>query len=265
MENEDMKSQAARAESTQHDAHDMGGTYDTFADAFAEADKLPTWRWVGKAAMQKVLQPVLKAGCTHLDLGSASARVEAGVLLPAGVLAKDIVGVEISPDQVEIAKKRIPEATFMVGDVSDPSLLSERNGSFDAVFSHMVFEHLDDEQLARTCANAHRLLKAGGTFAFVVTHPDKMTDLNGDLVLTYGAFETTAPWGGVLHNFRRSVEQTQDMVRNAGFTVDLCESVNFSEEVPEGLSEADAATFAENSKKYRRYPYIRLCIRATRV
>jgi SAM-dependent methyltransferase len=248
-----------------HDAHGMGGTYDDFADAFAKADELPTWRWVGKAAMEDVLAPVLGPESTFLDLGAASARVEAGVLLPRGVNPANIVGVEISPDQVELARTRIPEATFVVGDVSDPTLLSERDGAFDAVFSHMVFEHLDDEQFARTCANAHRLLAPGGIFAFVVTHPDKMTDLEGNLVTTYGPFETSAPWGGTLHNFRRSVDDTVVTVESAGFAVEFTDEVNFPVDPPAGLSEADEALFVQSAEKYRRYPAIRLCVRAKRL
>ena len=65
----------------------------------------------------------------------------------AGVRPEDITGVEISPDQVVMAHERIPAATFVVGDISDASLLTEKSGTFDVVFSHMVFEHLSDEQL----------------------------------------------------------------------------------------------------------------------
>jgi SAM-dependent methyltransferase len=246
-------------------AVDMGKVYDEFAKAFREADQLPTWCFVGKVAMERLLKPALVPGAKILDMGSASARVEAGVLLPNGVLPNDITGVEISPDQVAMATHRIPGARFLVGNVADPELLKEGTGTFDVVFSHMVFEHLDDAQLARTCENAFRLLKGGGTFAFVVTHPDKMTDLQGNLVTTYGPFETTAPWGGQpLHNWRRSIQETVSMVRKAGFVIELTEEIQFPEHMPQGLSEADQELFRANSEKYRRYPAIRLAVRATK-
>ncbi len=244
---------------------DMGDVYDHFAEKFRQADKLPTWRFVGKPAMERLLGSYCSD--THaqfLDFGSASARVEAGVLIPNGVDPKKIVGIEISPDQVRMAQERIPEATFLVGDVSDESLLSKQSGTFDVVFSHMVFEHLDDAQLARTCVNAYRLLKSGGTFAFVVTHPDKMTDLDGNLVQTFGAFKTTAPWGGELDNWRRSVDETVSIVSAAGFIVVTSEGLRFPTVPPAGLDDEGVAEFESASKKYAKYPAIRLALRATK-
>lgn len=242
----------------------MGVVYDDFSKAFREADKLPTWQFVGKPAMEKLLNGSLGPNARFLDFGSASARVEAGVLLPNGVAAGQITGIEISPEQVAMAKARIPGAHFMVGDIADASLLSEQSGAFDVVFSHMVFEHLDDSQLARACANAYRLLKPKGTFAFVVTHPDKMNDLNGNMVTTFGSFTTTAPWGGELLNWRRSIAQTLETVRDAGFHVESTEELQFSVEPPEGLDEESLAAFRKASEKYRKYPAIRLGVRATK-
>jgi SAM-dependent methyltransferase len=243
---------------------DMGKVYDDFAEAFRKSDELPTWKYVGRPAMEKLLKPFLHSGVTFLDLGSASARVEVGVLLPNGVQAKDITGVEISPEQVDMAKARIAEADFIVGDVADESLLIGKPSTFDVVFSHMVFEHLSDIQLELACINAYRLLRPGGVFAFVVTHPDKMTDLDGELVKGYGAFETTAPWGGVLHNWRRSVEETVKMVCKAGFEVELTEEIGFPAEPPAGLDPQSLNIFAEHYEKYRKYPAIRLLVRATK-
>jgi SAM-dependent methyltransferase len=243
---------------------DMGKVYDTFADAFAASDKLPTWRYAGKPAMERLLKPFLRPGTRFLDMGSASARVEAGVLIPGGVRPEDITGVEISGDQVEIAKKRIPGARFMVGDVSDSALLADEPASFDVIFSHMVFEHLSDEQLASAAKNAFRLLKPGGTFGFVVTHPGKMTDVKGDLVTQDGPFITTAPWGGELHNWRRSNDKTIAILRDAGFRIEATEDIAFPTAMPDGLSAMEQAEFADNAQKYGRYPAIRLLVKAVK-
>ncbi len=214
--------------------------------------------------MTRLLEPHFSSNANFLDMGSASGRVEVGVLLPNGVNAERITGVEISPDQVEMAKARIPGAMFIVGDISDPALLSERSGSFGVVFSHMVFEHVSDEQFAQVCANAHRLLNDGGVFAFVVTHPDKMTDLNGDMVTKDGAFVTTAPLGGELHNWRRSIESTLEAVRDAGFTIESNEELPFPTTAPEGLTPSDLEIFERHVVKYSRYPAIRFAVRAAK-
>ncbi|MEI7719885.1 MAG: class I SAM-dependent methyltransferase [bacterium] len=250
---------------TKHTAHKdhMGDVYDDFAQAFGEADRLPTWRHVGKSAMERLLGPHLHPSTTFLDLGSASGRVEAGVLVPGGVAPSNVTGIEISPDQVEMAKTRIPGARFVVGDISDAHLVASL-GLFDVAFSHMVFEHLSDEQFAQVCANVYTSLKPEGVYAFVVTHPDKMTDLNGNLVTGYGEFTTTAPWGGALHNWRRSVEQTVGAMRQAGFEVTFVEELPFPTEPPEGLSTSDLLEFQKSAEHYRKYPAIRLAVKATK-
>ncbi|MEK7604212.1 MAG: class I SAM-dependent methyltransferase [Patescibacteria group bacterium] len=241
----------------------MGDVYDVFAKAFREADQLPTWQFVGKPAMEALLRDSAP-DMQFLDLGSASARVEVGVLIPHDVAPGNITGVEISPEQVEMARMRVPGARFEVGDIADPNLLAGEEEQYDVVLSHMVFEHLDDAQLAWACANAYRLLKAGGTFAFVVTHPDKMTDLEGNLVTTYGSFITTAPWGGELHNWRRSIATTREIVEDVGFAVSGVSEIAFPTEPPAGLDPEQEATFRAAAEKYRRYPAIRLALHATK-
>jgi SAM-dependent methyltransferase len=231
----------------------MGDVYDAFADEFAKSDALPTWRYVGKPNMARIFEPFYgRDDVTFLDMGSASGRVIRGLLIPNGVKPENITGVEISPDQVEIAKKHIPGANFIVGDITQ---VKHPADSFDVVYSHMVFEHLDDAQLAAASAIAFETLKPGGTFGFVVTHPDKMTDVDGNLITHYGHFITSAPWGGELHNWRRSIDDTHAIVRDAGFEVDASEELVFPE-VPEGASDDDRAAY----EKYSRYPAIRLLL-----
>lgn len=231
----------------------MGDVYDAFASEFAKSDALPTWRYVGKPAMESIFKPFYGNGsATFLDMGSASARVERGLLIPNGVKPENITGVEISPDQVKIAKEVVPGANFIVGDITRVELPTN---TFNVAFSHMVFEHLDDRQLASASAIAFKALKPGGTFGFVVTHPDKMTDVDGNLIQTYGHFQTSAPWGGVLDNWRRSVEDTLKIVRGAGFEVQESKEISFPQ-VPEGATDDDRAAY----EKYSRYPAIRLLV-----
>ena len=236
----------------------MGDVYDNFAEAFAKSDALPTWRFVGRPAMEKLLKPHFGPDTTFLDFGSASGRVEKGLLIPNGVRPENITGIEISPEQVAIAQQAIPGARFMVGDITKPMV---PDGSVDVVFSHMVFEHLDDDQLLAASKNAYAALKPGGTFAFVVTHPDKMTDLDGTVLTTYGHFKTSAPWGGELDNWRRSIDATRAILEKAGFVIDSLEELPFPP-MTETVPEADKAAYADAYEKYRRYPAIRLAISA---
>ena len=237
----------------------MQREYDQFAEAFGKSDRLPTWRYVGKVAMERMLKPYLRTGVKFLDLGSGSARVEAEVLLPNGVQAEDITGVEISPEQVKMAKVRVPRANFIVGDITKINLPPN---AFDVAFSHMVFEHIDDPGLLVACKVAHRSLKPNGVLIFVVTHPDKMTYVDGSLVKKYGSFETTAPWGGVLRNWRRSIDQTVKIVQTAGFKIGLTAELPFPKEPPSNLDREELVIFKEHAQKYARYPAIRLAVTA---
>ncbi|MDP3880710.1 MAG: class I SAM-dependent methyltransferase [bacterium] len=238
---------------------DMGDVYDNFAEAFSGSDKLPSWEFVGKPTLERLLKEHFNSSDKFLDLGSASARVEVDLLLPNGVPSENITGIEISPKQVEIAKQRVPGADFRVGDITKLELDPE---SFDVALSHMVFEHLDDAGLSAVCKTTFEALKPGGEFIFVVTHPDKMTDLEGKLVTEDGPFTTTAPWGGELLNWKRSVERTREILEAAGFEIELTEDVKFPEP-SEDLSEAEKEEYMKHYNYYNsKYPAMRLAVKA---
>jgi SAM-dependent methyltransferase len=210
--------------------------------------------------MERLLKEHFNTDDKFLDLGSASARVEIDLLLPNGVPAENITGVEISPKQVEIAKQRVPGANFQVGDITKLELPSE---SFDVAISHMVFEHLDDAGLSAVCKSTFEALKPGGEFVFVVTHPDKMTDLDGNLITEDGPFKTTAPWGGELQNWRRSVERTKEILEAAGFGVEIIEDVKFPEP-PKDLSEEKRKEYLKSYDHYSKYSAVRLAVKAVK-
>lgn len=71
-------------------------------------------------------------GCRLLDVGCGS-----GALLAAGVAAGMTgVGVDISPGMAEAARRRVPDATVIVGDAQTTDLLAEAPGApFDRVVS----------------------------------------------------------------------------------------------------------------------------------
>lgn len=237
---------------------DMGKVYDDFAGDFAKSIGLSTWQYVGKPALRELMQDLFgRPDARFLDLGAASGRVEADLLLQHGVAPERITGVEISPKQVAMAQANIPGATFMVGSITEVEL---PESAFSVAFSHMVFEHLDDAELLAASRIAHRALRPGGVFAFVVTHPSKMTHLDGSLVTEDGPFDTSAPWGGVLRNWRRSVGTTVRIIEEAGFHVEVAKSYAFP--VPAADAHPD---HQKGYDHYRKYPAIRLGLRAVRL
>ena len=75
-----------------------------------------------------------------------------------------IIGVEISPKQVEIARRRLeafPETSMEVGDIDH---LEFPDKHFDAIVGQSVLHHLD---LSRSLPELRRVLKPGGRVFFL--------------------------------------------------------------------------------------------------
>ncbi|MFH0864418.1 MAG: class I SAM-dependent methyltransferase [Candidatus Gottesmanbacteria bacterium] len=231
---------------------DMGKLYDREAKPFADqAPQLVWWVTLGIPAYDRHLtefyhQKELKI----LDLGCASGRVEQ-FLMSKGIPAKSFTGVEISPDQAEIARKNIPEATFITGDITQVKLPQEK---FDLAISNMVLEFLDPEQLTKAMENTYKWLKPGGTFFFITTHPDKMQATSG--LKEPGVFTVHFPWGGDGPNYYRRLEDFTKAVENTGFKLEALEELN----LPPEAKDIDPSEYA----RYMQYPHTRLVIKATK-
>jgi SAM-dependent methyltransferase len=75
-----------------------------------------------------------------LDLGCGT-----GQLLSA-IKPKRGVGIDFSPRMIEVARRLRPSLEFIVGDIEDPSVLSEIEGPFDVIFLSDTIGALDDCQ-----------------------------------------------------------------------------------------------------------------------
>lgn len=88
----------------------------------------------------------LQPGTRVLDVGTGT-----GVLLPffkeQGVDLADVVGVDVSPGMLEVARRRYPQAGFWEGDVAD-FRPAEGEELFDAVFFNAVFGNVFDQAAA---------------------------------------------------------------------------------------------------------------------
>lgn len=219
---------------------DMAAVYDAQAQAFAEqAPSLPTWEYIGSRALDRHIN--YAANPRIYDQGSASGRLEQH-FIERGVDPANLVGIEISPKQVDIAKQRIPGANFAQGDAREVAF----NEEFDVVVSHMVYEFLDNDGLLQTLNNAYQSLQPGAKLVYVVTHPGKMEIGNG--MTEEGWFETTVPWGDVAQNYYRPVEKFIQLTQQAGFSVETVEHLAMPDEDHEAY------------EKYKDYGPIRLVV-----
>lgn len=224
--------------------------YEQQAESFAEsAPRLLWWKFVGKPAFDRHLESLYgKEGVRVLDLGTGSGRVPQH-LIERGIPPKNITGVEISPRLVEIARRTMPEVTFIEGDITEVELPPN---SFDLVTSNMVFEFLDDDSLRRALANAARSLKPGGVLLYITTHPEKLRRDSG--LERPGRFEATFPWGEKGPNYYRTLEDFVKLTEEAGLTIETTEELP----IPPEAEKADPKEY----ERYARYPYIRLVVKA---
>lgn len=78
-----------------------------------------------------------------------------------------VTGVDISDDQLRLARKRAPGGAEIVK--ADATALPFADGSFDAVASSLL--HTDVVDFGAVCREAARVLRPGGRFAYVGIHP----------------------------------------------------------------------------------------------
>jgi SAM-dependent methyltransferase len=184
--------------------------YDAIGETFAE------WREriVGdpRREWEEELVSRLEDGARVLELGCGSGTAETRRFAQRFA----VTGVDISPLQIERARLAIPEASFLVADLTELELPA---GSFDAVVSFYVFNHVPRDLLAQLLARIHAWLVPGGWLltAFGVS------DLDG----------WTGNWLGAPTFFSSfPAEVNSQLVRAAGFAPERDEIVGFEE--PEG-------------------------------
>ena len=103
---------------------------------------------------------------TVLEVGCA----EGGLLTVLLDIGMHAVGIEISPERVEIAKKNNPSVNITVGDIMDPKLPEFIKDKFDVIIIREVIEHLHDKK--STFENLGRLLKDEG-YVFISFPPKR--------------------------------------------------------------------------------------------
>lgn len=79
---------------------------------------------------------------------------------------KNVIGVDINLNKIEHAKKYVPEATFLMSDITNIDLPNEY---FDAVWTSHTLEHSYDP--IKTLKEFKRLLKPTGAIYIIVPYP----------------------------------------------------------------------------------------------
>ncbi|RMH16709.1 MAG: class I SAM-dependent methyltransferase [Gemmatimonadetes bacterium] len=127
---------------------------------------------------------------------------------------REIVGVDFSEKSIELCRKRLAtqeldNVSFVCADARDTGLDA---GSFDAVLSADLMEHLYPDDSEAVIAECYRLLKPGGVVALWTPHRGHILEIlkNHDLVLKRD----------VSHVDYKSMARLKRMLTDAGFTVE---------------------------------------------
>jgi ubiquinone/menaquinone biosynthesis C-methylase UbiE len=99
--------------------------------------------------------------CLDLACGTG---INLGRLTAAGWA---VTGVDLSADQLRLARKRTPEGVELIQ--ADATDLPFEDAWFDAIASSMF--HTDVEDFAAVCREAARVVRPGGRLAYVGIHP----------------------------------------------------------------------------------------------
>jgi len=168
--------------------------YDALADRFGEwmsrVEGDPWERFVDDLADR------LPPGARVLDLGCGN-----GAKISRLATRFDVIGVDISGRQLDLARAAVPEATFVQADFAR---LEVSANAFEAVIALYSFVHVPREDQPGLLGRIMRWLKPGGLFLASMSH--------------VGGEDRTYDWLGVDMFFSGfDAETNRRLVRQAGF------------------------------------------------
>jgi len=77
--------------------------------------------------------------------------------------AKDILGIDLSPEMIAMARSLCPKIDFEVGNILE---LSFEDESFAAITAFYAVVHFNEEELGQALTEIHRVTQKGGQFLF---------------------------------------------------------------------------------------------------
>lgn len=72
-----------------------------------------------------------------------------------------LIGVDISPQMIQLARESVPQADFVVSDIESLSL---KDDSLDAIWASASLLHVSKQAMPNVLTNLRRMLKPGGIF-----------------------------------------------------------------------------------------------------
>ncbi len=135
----------------------LSKTYDDLADYWGWDKTLHDW---GEDDIEKLAKQIGKDGKV-LDLGCASGY-QSKILSDLGL---DVTGLDLSRAMISAAANRIPEAEFVVGDMTN---MKFKANTFDGVYSRASILHIPKKLVPKVFKSISKILKGNGIFYLAI-------------------------------------------------------------------------------------------------
>jgi len=185
----------------------IGGRYD---EVFPHKD--------GQVHAGELLLERLPAGARVLDVGCGTGLPTARQMVTAGCV---VTGIDISPVMLDLARRNVPEATFVRRDAVD---VDAGLGRFHAVVAFFSLLMLPRREVVRTLARLRDVLLPAGWLALGMVEADL-----DDVTLSFlGAPVRVTGWPRA---------QLRRLVGDAGFTVEVEDARSYLPPAPDAPPE----------------------------
>lgn len=191
--------------------------YEKLAEAFSElAPRKAENAYIEQPAMRRLLGEV--KGLTVLEAGCGPG-ILAEYLIDQGA---KVVGYDVSPKMIELAKKRNPKnAFFFVADMAK-ALPIDQEGQFDLAAASLSLDYIADWSVP--LSEIYRLLKPNARFIFTIQHPlGSWNWYKPDCA--FGVQYVESSWKGftdepvTMPDYYRSFEEVINPLITAGFDI----------------------------------------------
>lgn len=170
---------------------------------------------VWSTSTRQFIPPLLDAAevsgkMSILDVGCGPGYVSAAAAERGAVP----IGLDFSREMIAIARKTFPHIEFREGDAQNLPFTPD---SFDRVLANFALLHLAHPE--RACAEACRVLKPGGKFAFTVWAPateSPYAKIIDDAIQAHANVDVDLPTGPPHHLFAGR-EEFRNALKRAGF------------------------------------------------
>jgi ubiquinone/menaquinone biosynthesis C-methylase UbiE len=176
------------------------------------ADKYDSfWSTSTRQFIPPLLEAVEVAGpMSILDVGCGPGYVSAAAAERGAIPT----GLDFSQEMIAIARKLFPRIEFREGDAQN---LPFPEATFDRVLANFALLHV--AQPERACAEACRVLKSGGKFAFTIWAPaieSPYAKIIDDAIAAHANLEVDLPEGPPRHLYAGR-EEFREALERAGF------------------------------------------------